>query len=1180
MCQCNEKEAAAGGGRKLNVLNRHVLASIGVYAGDELAPAGGDHEYEGDYFENSEEKGAEELVREFYETLCAYSDLNYRRLRTKSESEGGYAHIYEQLDELHATAEASLALKEATQAEEGDIKRAKAVLRRVTTLRNEFDNYCRQLLVFGFHSNGYDLPLIAGTLTRVLYERNPWKPTGLHDRRPRDPRNHRQQQQRQQQQAREEAEEEQQQDEEEEEEEEEDAPTRSKRQYNPTWSPDDPEEDDQFVAMLKRTGSKYICFATHKLKFMDAKEFVGPACDLVRFLKCFLPPRMDGEPLLRKLWFPYEKLRSLDDLKLEGLPAYEDFYSSLKGANTLDDGTGDEAVGRDNHAYLSRVWEEKGMRCLGDLLRLYQLADCKPFYTALRNMADKYAELGVRDPFENLTLASLAWNFVVDNQCGGRLYNTPEHLSDWYHQLRANVVGGFTSILDQNYCEPGTPVGENEYGETALPARRVQVWDFNSLYPYVMSRQLPTSTPCVRHFPDWKLRTFETRLANSRIGILYGRWLAWSQKRHFAHAGNGREVRILGTYPVDVFETGTTNCWDLHGCFYHHHEASDCPLARRGAADPEAVALKHAADARKAAFIREAGYTYEVVWECEFRAQLRSDPRCREFLAAREAEDRTPFAVDFERDGQLDTMSCFGHEKTPTPGTITLETILAKVESGELFGFVEVDVRVKEKYRRQYRKFPIIIARQHVDRSMFTGAQLEMAERHNMVREPVSTVAGVHEATHYLAITPMVQAWLALTDDETGECVVEITHVHQIVEYTSRAVLEGVMERLVKLRIEGDGDSTQSVLSEMAKLIMNASYGRSIMRRDRHTRTEIARRRDAQRLVNDPLYRSLTPLLTADELMEQRNRDGDAPPQHDLPARRTDDDDEATVPDEASQEEETEEEEDPEEELEEEEEEEVFRGEEEGQQEEDGRRRRPLYEVQMSRKSVCADLPLHMGVWILQAAKLRNMEAMRTLERYLDPRKWTSLYCDTDSLFLALTEDSLDDCVLEVMREDWFKHGGARQRLFVDEFCKKHQSEFIETKCRRREQWDTEARACCKAERAEQSRRPGLLKMEFEGDSFCALCPKSYVVVDEAGNVKKTHKGVQKRAAQHLDFETYRGVRSGDECLATNTGIRVLRGSVVTYEQRKKALHPVDIKRQLDERYPCHTNILDAPARC
>ena len=1145
-------ESMEGESRKTIITSKHLLSSIGLYAGEELRPSQGEEEYEGDYFQNSPEKGAEALVMEFYEKCCAYSDENYRRLRTRSKEEGGYAHIYAHLNEKVEYAEKTLDATIATGKEKA-IKRAKRILAKIKALRNEFDNYCRQILVFGFHSNGYDLPLVAGTLTRVLFERKPWKPTSMHDRTPRRDKDK--------------EEEEDSEDSEGSEEEEEEAyggeESGRRREYNPDWREDDVEEDC-FQFVIKRTSTKYITFATNKLKFMDAKEFVAPSCNLVRFLKCFLPPGSD----LRKLWFPYEMVKSLADLKKPGLPPYEAFHSRLKGANTLDDDTGDEATGRANHATLERLWKERGMERLEDLLRVYQLADCKPFYMALKNMAQKYHELGVRDPFENLTLASLAWNYVIGSQTRGRLYNTPKHLRYWHQQLQDNVLGGFTSILDQNYGEAGkTPVSENVYGDEALLMRCVQVWDYNSLYPFTMMGDLPASTPCVRHYPEFKLVEYSTRLANSKIGILFGRWLEWSTKRPFAHAGNGPEARVLDYYSVDAHEKDTTNCWDVHGCYYHYHEG--CVWNTRGeCADAE---KKRAEDAEKAAFIRDAGFTYTVVWECQFRAQLKTDPKCIEFLKMRTARNEEPFPVDWQRDGMFTTISCFPTEpRTPqgVPG-LTLDCILDAVASGALYGFVLLDVRVKEAYRQEYRKFPNIIARQHIDRSMFTGLQLELALKHNIASKPVSTVAGVYEATEYLAITPMVQHWLSLRDEETNECIMEITHVHQIVEYTPIALLRQAITNLVNLRCQGDSDPAQKVLSEMAKVIMNASFGRSIMRRDRHTRVEIAASKDAKRLVTDPLFRSMTSVLTAEELIEHRNQD--APPQVDLPPQAStstpSSSPSSSTPSTSSSSPEKPPEKQSEMEFE------------SRPPDASPPHRTPLYEMQLAYKRVCADLPTHLGVFILQAAKLKNMEGMRTLERYMEPAKWNSAYCDTDSLFLLLAEDSLDECVREDMRDEWFSRNGPRQRLFVSEFCERCQDWFIEAKkAGVTATWVMNS--CCAKEQLRQSRVPGLLKLEFQGTSFCALCPKSYAVADEQGNLKKTHKGVQKKAAANFDFATYRDVKwEGSSRRATNTGIKQVHGTTVTYSVKKRAVHPVEIKRQWDERYRCHTSVLNVPSK-
>ena len=131
-----------------------------------------------------------------------------------------------------------------------------------------------------------------------------------------------------------------------------------------------------------------MTFQTRKLRFVDVREFLAGG-SLVDFLECF---SSDDEEEC-KVWFPYELVESVEDLARVGFPAYEEFYSSLKNANTLEDGSGSREIGMANYAKLHDIWVKEGMTTLGDLLKFYQMADVRPFYHAIKKMISLYAGL-------------------------------------------------------------------------------------------------------------------------------------------------------------------------------------------------------------------------------------------------------------------------------------------------------------------------------------------------------------------------------------------------------------------------------------------------------------------------------------------------------------------------------------------------------------------------------------------------------------------------------------------------------------------------------------------------------------------------------------------------------------------------------------------------------------------
>ena len=66
-------------------------------------------------------------------------------------------------------------------------------------------------------------------------------------------------------------------------------------------------------------------------------------------------------------------MESVDDLNVVGCPAQSDFFSSLKN----------KSISNDEYDVIKKVWAEKQMNTLFDLLKWYSLLDVRPFLEAV-----------------------------------------------------------------------------------------------------------------------------------------------------------------------------------------------------------------------------------------------------------------------------------------------------------------------------------------------------------------------------------------------------------------------------------------------------------------------------------------------------------------------------------------------------------------------------------------------------------------------------------------------------------------------------------------------------------------------------------------------------------------------------------------------------------------------------
>ena len=79
---------------------------------------------------------------------------------------------------------------------------------------------------------------------------------------------------------------------------------------------------------VAKKDNNYMFLTTSKFKFIDIRNFLAPGMSYAQWCKSL-------DCGLEKLVFPYEWLTGYDKLSHVGPVAYEDFYSSLSGKNTL-----------------------------------------------------------------------------------------------------------------------------------------------------------------------------------------------------------------------------------------------------------------------------------------------------------------------------------------------------------------------------------------------------------------------------------------------------------------------------------------------------------------------------------------------------------------------------------------------------------------------------------------------------------------------------------------------------------------------------------------------------------------------------------------------------------------------------------------------------------------------------
>ena len=193
------------------------------------------------------------------------------------------------------------------------------------------------------------------------------------------------------------------------------------------------------------------------------------------------------------------------------------------------------------------------------------------------------------------------------------------------------------------------------------------------------------------------------------------------------------------------------------------------------------------------------------------------------------------------------------------------------------------------------------------------------------------------------------------------------------------------------------------------------------------------------------------------------------------------------------------------------------------------------HEVQSSKKKIKMDLPLQVGFFVYQYAKLRMLQFYYDcLDKYIDRLDFEFCETDTDSAYIAISGDSIEDLVKPEMKD-----------------------EFEVDKCIWFPRTDTLENA------RYVKRKPGLFKVEWSGLGIISLCSKTYYCF--GGKDKFSCKGVNKKN-NVINKDKYLDVilskRSGS---GVNRSFRVLNNKICTYVQVKNAFSYFYPKRKVLE---------------
>ena len=137
-----------------------------------------------------------------------------------------------------------------------------------------------------------------------------------------------------------------------------------------------------------------------------------------------------------------------------------------------------------------------------------------------------------------------------------------------------------------------------------------------------------------------------------------------------------------------------------------------------------------------------------------------------------------------------------------------------------------------------------------------------------------------------------------------------------------------------------------------------------------------------------------------------------------------------------------------------------------------------LYEVQSLKKKISHNLPIYVGVGGFLNANMRMLEFYYDfLLKFVPKDQFELIELDTDSFYMALASDSLENFVPDHLKREFFSEA---HEWLPSECCPDHREEYITTRCAGRV-WVKPP--CCIKRARYDLRTPGLFKLEYFGDS-------------------------------------------------------------------------------------------------
>lgn len=246
--------------------------------------------------------------------------------------------------------------------------------------------------------------------------------------------------------------------------------------------------------VIPHTEENYISFSVKiddnfYLRFIDSYRFLSSSLrslvDLLNDSQLIHTKKIFGGNsnvigiVKQKGFFPYEYVKSYDNLKETELPVKDQFYNNMT----------QEHISDTNYEFCRRVWNTFDCQFLADYMRIYCIIDTVLLADVFSSFRETCITEYKLDPAYYITLPGYGFD-VMKKVTGASLQLLTESEANVYNFFEASIRGGITNT-NVRYCKANTNRNIELYDNSKEPLS-IHYYDFNALYSYSMQQYLPT----------------------------------------------------------------------------------------------------------------------------------------------------------------------------------------------------------------------------------------------------------------------------------------------------------------------------------------------------------------------------------------------------------------------------------------------------------------------------------------------------------------------------------------------------------------------------------------------------------------------------------------------------------------------------------------------------------------